>query len=62
MVDLSHESGPKSVTVWLPLLYYNDAENGDSSRTFDSIMQTNFRLILMITWTNDNVNVIDNET
>ena len=48
MVDLSHESGPKSEAV-RGRHCCSDAENGDSPRMFASIMQMIVRPILMIT-------------
>ena len=47
MVDLSHESGPKS-EAGLGRHCCSDAENGDSPRMFASIMQMIVRPILMI--------------
>ena len=48
MVDLSHESGPKS-EAGRGRHCCSDAENGDSPRMFASIMQIIVRPILMIT-------------
>ena len=48
MVDLSHESGPKS-EAGLGRHCCSDAENGDSPRMFASIMQMIVRPIFMIT-------------
>ena len=48
MVDLSHESGPKS-EAGLGRHCCSDAENGGSPRMFASIMQMIVRPILMIT-------------